>query len=378
MSTVISDLLDTKSLRYLWTPDLDPLFACGGRIGVPSAWYGHVPFAHWIVGALRPRVIVELGTHYGVSYCAFCQAIVDHGFDTRCYAVDTWKGDEQSGHYGEEVYADLCAFQEERYGAFSELLRCTFDQALPFFQEGSVDLLHLDGLHTIEAVTHDFEQWRPKMSETAVVLFHDINVKKGRFGVWRLWEELRPQFPTFEFLHEHGLGILAPGGSIPQPVLELFSLRDPIKVHAVRQRFAFLGQRWQLLAQRELQKRRAIEAEARGVSAFQAQAGAFEARIQSLEKEAEGHLAELETLKEDRTAALVRIAALKTQLQSLESEALIRQKRLAELETQSVAQGQLRANAARRSRLLRTELANSRAQGAGALVPVKTTEEPKA
>ena len=132
MSAVVSDSLDTKSLRYLWTPDLDSLFACGGRIGVPSAWYGHVPFAHWIVGAAKPRVIVELGTHYGVSYCAFCQAIVDHGLDARCYAVDTWKGDAQSGHYGEDVYADLRAFQDERYGAFSELLRCTFDQALPF------------------------------------------------------------------------------------------------------------------------------------------------------------------------------------------------------------------------------------------------------
>jgi glycosyltransferase involved in cell wall biosynthesis len=148
-------------------------------------------------------------------------------------------------------------------------------------------------------------------------------------------------------------------------------------VHALRQRFAFLGQRWQLLAQRELQKG-AIEAEARRVSAAQAQFGAFEARIQSLEKEAERRLAELETLKEGRTAAAARIGALETQLQTLESEALIRQTRLAELETQSAAQGQLRANAARRSRLMRAELAHSRAQGAGTLIPIKTTGETRA
>jgi glycosyltransferase involved in cell wall biosynthesis/SAM-dependent methyltransferase len=373
MSAVVSDLLDSKSLRYLWTPDLDSLFSCEGRVGVPSAWYGHVPFAHWIVGAVKPRTIVELGTHYGVSYCAFCQAIVDHGFDARCYAVDTWKGDDQAGHYGEEVYADLRAFQDERYGAFSELLRCTFDRALPFFAEGSVDLLHLDGLHTFEAVAHDFRQWRSKLSESAVVLFHDTNVKEGEFGVWRLWEELRTQFPTFEFLHEHGLGILAPGGSIPPTVLELFSLRDPVKVAAVRQRFAFLGQRWQLLAQRELQYQGAIEAETLRLSAAQAQFGAFEARIQSLEKEAEARLAELETLRQGRTAALARTGALETRLQSLESEALIRQRRLAELETQSAAQGQLRANAALRSRLMRAELASARAQGVRAPVPAKTT-----
>jgi len=88
MTTVVSDSIDRESLRYLWTPDLESLFSCEGRVGVPSAWPGHVPFAHWIVGASKPRVIVER-THHGVSYCAFCQAIVDHGFEARCYAVDS-------------------------------------------------------------------------------------------------------------------------------------------------------------------------------------------------------------------------------------------------------------------------------------------------
>jgi hypothetical protein len=43
----------------------------------PSAWIEHVPFAMYVVDLLRPRVFVELGSHYGVSYCAFCQAIAE-------------------------------------------------------------------------------------------------------------------------------------------------------------------------------------------------------------------------------------------------------------------------------------------------------------
>jgi len=30
-----------------------------------SAWLEHIPFAFWVVDTLRPRKIVELGTHYG-------------------------------------------------------------------------------------------------------------------------------------------------------------------------------------------------------------------------------------------------------------------------------------------------------------------------
>src|ERR1700745_472086 len=101
MSTTAADSTDTEMLRYLWTPDLAPLFCVAARCDVVSAWYGHVPFAHWIVAATKPRMLVELGTHYGVSYSAFCEAVLRNGLHTRCYAVDTWLGDDQAGYYGE-------------------------------------------------------------------------------------------------------------------------------------------------------------------------------------------------------------------------------------------------------------------------------------
>jgi hypothetical protein len=76
--------MDSEPLRYLWTPELDPLFWPEGRTGVDSSWYGHVRFAHWIVRAAKPRLIVELGTHNGVYYSAFCEAVVQSGLETRC------------------------------------------------------------------------------------------------------------------------------------------------------------------------------------------------------------------------------------------------------------------------------------------------------
>jgi GT2 family glycosyltransferase len=231
------------TLAALCDPALDPLFWNNALAGLPSAWHGHVPFAHWLVQALRPRIIVELGTHNGISYAAFCESVLQSQLTTRCYAVDTWKGDSHAGSYGEEVFRDFRRFHDSRYSGFSELLRTTFAEALPYFAEGSIDLLHIDGLHTYEAVSLDYKQWLPKLSDRSVVLFHDTNVREGNFGVWHLWEELSKAYPSFEFLHGHGLGLLRVGNHAPAVVAALCAISDPPNVSRVRERFATLGQR---------------------------------------------------------------------------------------------------------------------------------------
>jgi methyltransferase family protein len=207
-------LQDCISPASFWLPELVP---------PDSAWLEHAPFAFWLIGALRPRSLVELGTHRGFSYFAFCQAVLRLQLETRCYAVDNWKGDEHAGFYGEEVFHSVCDENERRYSAFSTLIRSTFDEASHYFTNESIDLLHIDGRHFFDDVKHDFETWQTKLSNQAVVLFHDTNVRERDFGVFRFWEQLCRTHPHFEFLHGHGLGILGIGKALPDRVLTLFA-----------------------------------------------------------------------------------------------------------------------------------------------------------
>ncbi len=225
-------------------PATDPVFWRPTRLDVPSAWHAHVPFAFWLVSQTAPRLLVELGTHHGVSYAAFCEAVRRGGLPTRCFAVDTWEGDKDAGFYDESVFAGFRSFHDPLYRDFSTLLRVDFAAAADRFADGSIDLLHIDGAHDYESVHRDFTTWLPKLSSRAVVLFHDTNVRAEDFGVWRLFAELRAQYRGFEFIHASGLGVLAVGKDAPESVVALCELQDPVALRRVRERFAAIGERW--------------------------------------------------------------------------------------------------------------------------------------
>lgn len=197
------------------------------RYLAPSAWWQHVPVAHWLIGRLQPTTVVELGTHFGVSLFSFCEAAEALSGNSFIYGIDTWQGDNHTGKYGEEVFRRVEAEATQSHLSRCRLVRSSFDEALQHFGQASIDLLHIDGLHTYEAVLHDYKSWRSKVRKSGVILFHDTNVREGDFGVWKLWEELVHDHGDYciSMPHGHGLGILCLADERPEWLEELRQLQ---------------------------------------------------------------------------------------------------------------------------------------------------------
>ena len=176
-----------------------------------SPWGGHSFFAYDLVANTKPDTIVELGTFKGTSFFAFAQAVKDFNLKTQLNAVDTWEGDEHAGFYENDIYYLFKKIKEKYYNNLDIIEhKMLFDDAVKKFKDDSIDILHIDGLHTYEAVKHDFETWLPKVNkDTGIIMFHDVCVKRDDFGVYKLWNELENKYSNIKIIEYHGLGVLS-------------------------------------------------------------------------------------------------------------------------------------------------------------------------
>lgn len=208
-----------------------------------STWVDHVSFGYDIVEAIRPSKVVELGAYNGMSYFVFCQSMIENDISGLCYAVDTWGGDDHTGEYDDTIFDDVRQHARDHYRGISYLMRMLFNDAVAHFEDESVDLLHIDGLHTYDAVREDFDNWYSKVRPGGIILFHDIEARQSDFGVWKFWAELEGQYETFAFKHGFGLGVLRkPGGpeiSEQHPLLELLFNGSEREHHRLRQLYIY-------------------------------------------------------------------------------------------------------------------------------------------
>ena len=196
---------ENNQLNY--TTQLAPLFKLPVDLP-PSPWMGHVPFMFVLFQALKPKCYVELGVHNGCSFLAAASAAALYVPECRLTGIDTWQGDDHAVYgEGDAILAKLSQTVQAHFSNVT-LVRDFFDNQAPKIADRSVDLLHIDGLHTYEAVKHDFETWLPKMTGNGVVIFHDTEVFDKGFGVYEFFDKLSAHYPHFKFKHSFGLGVL--------------------------------------------------------------------------------------------------------------------------------------------------------------------------
>ncbi len=180
---------------------------------VLSAWSGHYDFAQWLVKEMNPKTIVDLGVDYGYSTYSFAVQNVGEVF-----GIDNFNGEEQTG------VRDTESFVRNKIKELNltnvRIFKADFNEIASVWGR-SIDILHIDGYHSYEAVKNDYITWSKFVSLNGVILFHDTQVKDRGFGVYRFFDEIN--HPKVNFKQSFGLGVVSRNAVLIQKIKELFS-----------------------------------------------------------------------------------------------------------------------------------------------------------
>lgn len=179
---------------------------------IDSAWTGHYEFAQWLVERKKPETIVDLGVDYAFSTFTF--ALPNIG---TVYGVDLFQGDIHAGNRNtENLVLEMCGQLKLDNvviinSDFNELAK-TWDKP--------IDILHIDGYHTYDAVKNDYETWSKFVKEDGVILLHDTEVMGEGFGVGKFFSEIN--IPKTNFKQSSGLGVVSKDARLIEDIKQRF------------------------------------------------------------------------------------------------------------------------------------------------------------
>lgn len=183
-----------------------------------SAWKGHRLFAEWLVNSMKPSQVVDLGVDYGYSTFVFATAARKNGFGL-VTGIDLFLGDPFTGH--RNTYFHVLNWIDKLKLNNLEIIQGDFKEVSMTWNR-PIDILHIDGYHSYEAVYNDFITWEKFVTNHGIVLFHDINVPNPEFGVIHFFRELKGGHKLY-FLHSFGLGIYTKNDELYELIKANFS-----------------------------------------------------------------------------------------------------------------------------------------------------------
>ncbi|MFG6668732.1 hypothetical protein ACGK9R_16720 [Halomonas sp. HNIBRBA4712] len=198
----------------------------------PSSWLEHLPFLFWLVEALRPSQTAVLGVEL-VPHFALCQAITRLRLGGHCYAI---------GEASDQQRASLEAYGSENFAGTSLWINTNPKRAIQQFGEATIDLLLLNVPADDDSIDYLLDRWTSKLSPQAVVLLPGISKREPGCQAFRVFEELKSQYPRFGFYHAGGLGVVMVGDTPPALLQNLLAtLESNASQQVVHDIFGRLG-----------------------------------------------------------------------------------------------------------------------------------------
>jgi len=156
-----------------------------------------------------------------------------------------------------------------------------------------------------------FEAWIRKLSDSGVVLVHGTQSEAVNHGTPKLFEDLKLRFPSFEFVHGDGLGIVGVGAELPPTLAEFLAIgRKPKQMEHIGRIYGQLGKRLQEIERMKtaaLENERELERLNSAISVWRSESDRLRTALSRAQAEAERVRGLLSAAQQDTGRALLEV-----------------------------------------------------------------------
>lgn len=222
----ISDYMSELSFVSPHWPDVSPVAQ-------------HTPLYLWLVDALQPKSIVDIGLVDGSSYFAFCQAVRQLKLSCQCLGVFACPSREPVGIGNRD---EITTYSFTHYSDFSRISDIS-DLPQTETEVAEIDLLHISNCLDDVTLETKVAPLISRLSSTCVLAIVGTNDTKLTARWKRFLDQLRDQFSIFEFSHGAGLLVSGKAQSLTEPLSALLAGKvDDKTVRLIRSLYCRLGQ----------------------------------------------------------------------------------------------------------------------------------------
>jgi predicted O-methyltransferase YrrM len=217
---VLPEILNSRAIETDWTrthEKLKPLSIPDGTGGVNP---GDRRAIYYLIRALRPHSVLEVGTHIGASTVHIASAMLDqeNGASNSLTSVDVAKVNDPAERRWEKFGARYSPSELISTTGAASFVQFVQSPSLEFLKNSklSFDFIFLDGDHSAATVYREVSMALERLNKDGVILLHDFFPDNR--PMWANGAVIHGPFLAVERMRNEGARLKAlPLGALPWP-----------------------------------------------------------------------------------------------------------------------------------------------------------------
>lgn len=188
-------LTNDTAIKDLMKHFLADEYSHEANIGKADLGYGWLHYGY--IRLLKPKRVLCVGSRHGYIPAVLAQGCKDNGFGHVDFVDPGYGPENKNGWTGEGYWKtergkkSFLLFGLEKYITLFLMTTQSFAKKYP---KVSYDYIYIDGDHSFDGVSFDYQTFFPRLNHGGIISFHDISVKEkkpeGKYGVWKLWKKI--------------------------------------------------------------------------------------------------------------------------------------------------------------------------------------------